>query len=129
MELNHIMHFKISVLLEKENVPLPEQPKDDESNESVKESVQSGTFYICKAKRKKYVCFRLPDPSLFFPATLQFLFAFQKMKIYHTQPTLFVAIFICFASFVVILFLSSLSTGPNRPLFIIYFRQITHLLC
>ena len=60
----------------------------------------------------------------------EILLAFQKMKFYHMQPTLFMAIyFIGFATFAVIFFISSLNTGPNRPLFIIYFGQITYILC
>ena len=55
-------------------------------------------------KAKKKICvFPVTRPTLFFPSDPKvFIGIPKKMKFYHTQPTLFAAIFIGFATFVVI---------------------------
>ena len=86
---------------------------------------------ISTVRPKEKIClFPVSRPTLFFLVTLKFLLAFQKNEVL-SHPTYPICdfFFISFATFVVIFFVSSLNTGPNRPLFIKYFGQITHLLC
>ena len=54
--------------------------------------------------RPKKICvFPVTQPTLIFPSDPEVFIGIQKkMKSYHTQPTLFVAIFIGFATFAVI---------------------------
>ena len=61
--------------------------------------------------KKKLCVFPVTRPNLIFPATPKFLLVFKKMKSYHTQPTLFAAIFIGFATFAVIFEPRSEKTG------------------
>ena len=63
----------------------------------------SEKLYLDLGKKKYIYVFPVTRPTLIFPSDPKVFIGIQKkMKFYHTQPTLFAAIFIGFATFAVI---------------------------
>ena len=60
-------------------------------------------LFLLHIRQKKICVFPVTRPILIFPSNPKvFIGILKKMKFYHTQPTLFAAIFIGFATFDVI---------------------------
>ena len=57
---------------------------------------------FCLGHKKKLCVFPVTRPTLIFPSDPKVFIGIKKMNFFNTQPTLFAAIFISFATFAVI---------------------------